>query len=291
MSRFQVWADEHRRRVESSICSFMESVVPENSRFGDAVLYAMATEGKRVRPLLSYAAAEAIGVSVEVADYPAAAVELIHTYSLIHDDLPAMDDDDFRRGQPTVHKVFDEATAILVGDALLTHGFQLLGDSDVDPELKAFWVSKLARCAGVPGMVLGQATDLEGQLRVLSLSELEVMHRRKTGALIEASLAMVARVVGDVDIERSLERFARHIGLAFQIRDDLLDVESSTTTIGKPVGSDFNNNKSTFVSLLGVDASKRRLQAELEQAHSVLDTLENNSLLGGLTDFIASRQY
>ncbi len=291
MSRFQVWADEHRRRVESSICSFMESVVPENSRFGDAVLYAMATEGKRVRPLLSYAAAEAIGVSVEVADYPAAAVELIHTYSLIHDDLPAMDDDDFRRGQPTVHKVFDEATAILVGDALLTHGFQLLGDSDVDPELKAFWVSKLARCAGVTGMVLGQATDLEGQLRALSLSELEVMHQRKTGALIEASLAMVARVVRDVDVERSLERFARHIGLAFQIRDDLLDVESSTTIIGKPVGSDFNNNKSTFVSLLGVDASKRRLQAELEQAHSVLDTLENNSLLRGLTDFIASRQY
>ena len=140
-------------------------------------------------------------------------------------------------------------------------------------------------------MVLGQAIDLEGQLRALSLSELEVMHQRKTGALIEASLAMVARVVRDVDVERSLERFARHIGLAFQIRDDLLDVESSTTIIGKPVGSDFNKNKSTFVSLLGVDASKQRLQAELEQAHSVLDTLENNSLLRGLTDFIASRQY
>ena len=135
MSQFQDWAEERKARVEGVMCSFMERCVPENNRFGNAMSYALHTEGKRIRPLLSYAAAEAIGVSPETADYPAAAVELVHSYSLVHDDLPAMDDDDLRRGQPTVHKMFDEATAILVGDALLSHGFHLIADADVDAEL------------------------------------------------------------------------------------------------------------------------------------------------------------
>ena len=291
MSQFQVWAKERGARVERFMCSFMETVVSGNTRFEDALRYAINSKGKKIRPMLTYAAAEAIGVGLEIADYPAAAVELVHTYSLVHDDLPAMDDDDLRRGQPTVHKVFDEATAILVGDALLAQSFHLLGGADVDAEVKAFWVRKLARSAGASGMILGQATDLEGQSRVLSLSELEAMHQQKTGALIDASLTMVAGVVGDEDIERSLERFARHIGLAFQIRDDILDAESSTTILGKPAGSDILNNKSTFVSLLGLDASRQRLQAELEQAYSVLDVLENTSLLRRLADFIVSRQY
>ena len=291
MLEFQGWVNEHRTRVEHSICSFIDLVVPKNSRLGDAIRHATNTQGKRVRPMLCYAAAEAIGVSAEIADYPAVAVELVHTYSLVHDDLPAMDDDDLRRGQPTVHMVFDEATAILAGDALLTHAFHFLGEANVDGELKAFWVSKLARCAGASGMVHGQATDLEGQSRELSLSELEVMHQQKTGALIEASLTMVSRVVGDAGVNSLLERFARHVGLAFQIQDDILDAESKTSTLGKPVGSDVANNKSTFVSLLGVEASKRHLQTEFEHAHSVLDKLDNASALRGLTDFIVRRRY
>ena len=271
--------------------SFVDRCVPGNSRFVDAVRYALQTEGKRIRPLLAYATAEAIDVTIDIADYPAAAVELVHTYSLVHDDLPAMDDDDLRRGQPTVHKAFDEATAILVGDTLLTHSFQLLADADVDAELKALWVSSLAKSAGASGMVQGQATDLEGEVRELSLAELEAMHQRKTGALIEASLTMIARVVGDAGIEKSLAEFAGHIGLAFQVRDDILDVESSTLTLGKPSGSDASSNKSTFVSLLGIEASRRRLQTELEKAHAVLDKLNTAGALRWLTDYIVNRKY
>ena len=291
MSQFQDWAQDHKIRVERVMCSFMDRCVPENSRFANAVRYAVQTEGKRIRPLLAYATAEAIDVTIDIADYPAAAVELVHTYSLVHDDLPAMDDDDLRRGQPTVHKAFDEATAILVGDALLTHSFQLLADADVDAELKALWVSSLAKSAGASGMVQGQATDLEGEVRELSLAELEAMHQRKTGALIEASLTMIARVVGDAGIEKSLAEFAGHIGLAFQVRDDILDVESSTLTLGKPSGSDASSNKSTFVSLLGIEASRRRLQTELEKAHAVLDKLNTAGALRWLTDYIVNRKY
>ncbi len=291
MTRFQDWAVVHRDRVERQISAFMERKIVPDTRFAEAVRYAVRSAGKRIRPLLSYATARAIDVSPSVADFPAASVELVHTYSLIHDDLPAMDDDDLRRGQPTLHRAFDEATAVLVGDALLTQSFELLTEADVDPRVKVDWVRCLAESAGVGGMVQGQAVDLEGESRPLALDELEAMHQRKTGALIGASMLLVARVTGDAEVEQRLSDFGRHIGLAFQIRDDILDVEGSTELLGKPSGSDVSSNKSTFVSLLGVEASRQRLQRELEQAQSSLDNLVNADALRWLADYIVSRSY
>ncbi len=243
----------------------------QDDRLGEAIRYALSTEGKRIRPLLAYATADLLGVSHEVADYPAAAIELVHTYSLVHDDLPAMDDDDLRRGRPTVHKAYDEAAGILVGDALLTYAFELLASANVDPSIGLKWVQQLADAAGARGMIAGQATDLEGESRALTLDELETMHRKKSGALIETSLAMVAATTGDEAALTTLKSFGHHIGLAFQVRDDVLDIESTTETLGKPQGSDRENNKSTFVSLLGLDDAKARMQAEHDSAMAALD--------------------
>ena len=289
MTRFQDWRDLHKLRVEQVMNDFVDRQITQDGRFSDAVRYAVQSDGKRIRPLLAYAAAEAAGVNLSVADYPAVAIELVHTYSLIHDDLPAMDDDDLRRGQPTLHRAFDEGMAILVGDALLTQGLHFLTEAPVEANLRIDWVKHLAGAAGMSGMVQGQATDLEGSKRLLALDELEVMHRRKTGALIEASLTMVANSVNDANLIEQLRLFADHIGLAFQIRDDILDVEGSTDALGKPSGSDITNKKSTFVSLLGLEESKRRLLMELDQAHSALDAIKTASRLRSLADYIVNR--
>ena len=289
---FSERAGKLKARIEKVMRAFMDQRVQGDSLLAQAVRYAVKTDGKRIRPLLSYATAELLDVPFSTADYPAAAIELIHTYSLVHDDLPAMDDDDLRRGQPTVHKAFDEATAILVGDALLTHSFELLATAPVEPRLVVDWIQQLTGHSGATGMVQGQSTDLEGELRPLSLAELETMHRKKSGALIEASLTMVARASGDESAETRLTEFGHHIGLAFQIRDDILDVEASTEKLGKPKGSDTDKNKSTFVSLLGVDESKRRMQAELETANTTLDKFSHKAdPLRWIAHYIVAREY
>jgi geranylgeranyl pyrophosphate synthase len=219
---------------------------------------------------LSYATAELVQVPLALADYPAAAIELIHTYSLVHDDLPAMDDDDLRRGKPTVHRAFDEATAILVGDALLTYAFELLATADAEPSLVTGWVKTLASSAGARGMIEGQSTDIAGESASLPLVSLKKMHRQKSGALISASLTMVASAKSNEEFMTKLVSFGHHIGLAFQIRDDILDVESTTEKLGKPQGSDEASDKSTFVSLLGLNEAHAQMHHELEEADAVL---------------------
>jgi geranylgeranyl pyrophosphate synthase len=270
VSQFSERVPDLKERVEDLILSFAGSRCDGEGKFAEAMSYAANTEGKRIRPLLVYASAELLSVREEVADYPAAAIELIHTYSLVHDDLPAMDNDDLRRGEPTVHKAFDEATAILVGDALLTHAFELLADAPIEPEVLRQWLRLIAGAAGASGMILGQSIDLEGETRALTMEELEVMHRKKTGALIEASLRVLPVMNNDDDSDLALTRFGRHMGLAFQIKDDLLDVESSTEVLGKPQGSDAAANKTTFVSLLGVEEARRRMNAEYAAALAAL---------------------
>jgi farnesyl diphosphate synthase len=219
--------------------------------------YAVLSEGKRVRPTLAYAAAKAIGLPAERVDAGAAAVELIHAYSLIHDDLPAMDDDDLRRGRPSCHKAFDEATAILAGDALQTLAFGVLADDksqDSSDGARVQMIAALARAAGSIGMAGGQALDLESEGRELDLVMLENIHIHKTGALIRASVQMAALADPGLDPDQAaaLDHYAKCIGLAFQIQDDLLDVEGDTDVIGKKSGADAAHDKATYPSLMGI---------------------------------------
>lgn len=289
---FKAKVPEYRARVETKMAAFMSDCVAPGTRLEEAVRYAVGTEGKRIRPLLAYATAELLEFDPAITDYPAAAVELIHTYSLVHDDLPAMDDDDLRRGRPTVHCAFDEATGVLVGDALLTHGFEMLATAPVDDRVISAWVRQLAGKAGAAGMIQGQSTDHEGETRAMVLEELETMHRRKTGGLIEVSMTMVASAANAATVEQQLAAFAHHLGLAFQIRDDILDVEGSTEKLGKPSGSDLELNKSTFVSLLGIDAARRRMQQEYDAAVAVLAEFGPGAAgLEWLASYIVNRDY
>lgn len=286
---FSKRVDSYRHRVEKLMDEFVASRT-QDDRLGDAIRYAVASEGKRIRPLLSYATAEMLAVPIAVADYPAAAIELIHTYSLVHDDLPAMDDDDLRRGRPTVHKKFDEATGVLVGDALLTYAFELLSNAQVDSALIVDWIRQLSVAAGAQGMVAGQATDLAGEKTTHSIETLEQMHRQKSGALIEACLSMVTSVAKPS--ADPLVGFGHHIGLAFQIKDDILDVEATTEQLGKPQGSDLANNKSTFVSLLGLDLAKQKMQQEQDAARACLQSYGAEAEgLKWIADYIVGRSF
>ncbi|MGG3450125.1 polyprenyl synthetase family protein [Domibacillus aminovorans] len=240
-----------------------------------SMAYSLKAGGKRIRPMLLLAVLETYGQKAEKGLDAACALEMIHTYSLIHDDLPAMDDDALRRGQPTNHKVFGEATAILAGDALLTYAFELIASSTVQsPEHSIKLIQMLASAAGPEGMVGGQMADMEGERRVLSLSELEYIHLHKTGRLLAFSV-MAGALIGGADERETalLEKYARHIGLAFQIRDDILDVEGTEEEIGKPVGSDESNEKSTYPSLLSLTGAKEKLAEELKGAYDALASL------------------
>ena len=248
-------------RVDAALDSLFDAPRSELARLYQAMRYSVAGGGKRVRPLLVYAACEALDGDLDRADGAACAVELIHAYSLVHDDLPAMDDDDLRRGQPTTHIAFDEACAILAGDGLQSLAFEALADprrNPTDANLRLSMVLGLARAAGPAGMVGGQAIDLGSVGQQLDQAALEVMHRHKTGALIEASVQLGALASGLADEAalRSLQHYARDIGLAFQVQDDILDVESDTETLGKTQGKDQANHKPTYPALLGLDAAK-----------------------------------
>ncbi|WP_347507441.1 (2E,6E)-farnesyl diphosphate synthase [Pseudomonas anguilliseptica] len=250
-----------QRRVDAALENLLSSPRPELERLYAAMRYSLFNGGKRVRPLLAYAACEALGGEPERANAAACAVELIHAYSLVHDDLPAMDDDDLRRGQPTTHIAFDEACAILAGDGLQSLAFEVLSDATHNPhdaELRLAMLSTLARAAGPAGMVGGQAIDLGSVGQTLDQNALEIMHRHKTGALIEASVQLGALASGKADDHalKALHTYARAVGLAFQVQDDILDVESDTTTLGKTQGKDQANDKPTYPALLGLDAAK-----------------------------------
>ncbi|WP_223472549.1 MULTISPECIES: (2E,6E)-farnesyl diphosphate synthase [unclassified Pseudomonas] len=262
-------------RVNAALETLFSAPSPELARLYEAMRYSVMNGGKRVRPLLAYAACEALGGQAEQANGAACAVELIHAYSLVHDDLPAMDDDDLRRGQPTTHKQFDEACAILAGDGLQSLAFTALLDpalSDCPAQVRLDMVSALALAAGPAGMVGGQAIDLGSVGLKLDQSALEYMHRHKTGALIEASVRLGALASGRATPEQlqALQTYARAIGLAFQVQDDILDVESDTQTLGKRQGADIARDKPTYPALLGLDAAKAYARELRDQALAAL---------------------
>ncbi|MEO9335268.1 polyprenyl synthetase family protein [Ectopseudomonas guguanensis] len=262
-------------RVDAALEPLFQAPRAELQHLYDAMRYSVMNGGKRVRPLLVYAACEALDGDLERADGAACAVELIHAYSLVHDDLPAMDDDDLRRGQPTTHKAFDEASAILAGDALQSLAFGVLADRRRNPqqaETRLQMIELLSQAAGPAGMVGGQAIDLGSVGLQLDQQALEIMHRHKTGALIEASVALGALASGSTDelARKALLQYARAIGLAFQVQDDILDVESDTATLGKTQGKDEANEKPTYPALLGLDAAKDYALELRDQALHVL---------------------
>lgn len=260
----------------------------------DAINYSLGAGGKRLRPQLAWAACQALGGDPRLADRPALAVEMIHCYSLIHDDLPAMDDDDIRRGQPACHIAYGEAGAILAGDALNTLAFQVLADPELPlmpiPSL-AHAVTVLARCAGGQGMVDGQSLDLLAEGGQMDLSDLEQIHARKTGAMIRASVELGA-LAGQADPMQMthLIAFAETLGLAFQVQDDVLDVTGSTETLGKPSGSDKAQDKQTFVDLLGLEGCQDFVDELLARARGCLETLPNPHHLLAIVDKLTARQ-
>lgn len=259
-----------------------------------AMRYSVLGGGKRIRPLLVYAAGAALGLPPDRLDGPAAAVELIHVYSLIHDDLPAMDDDDLRRGKPTCHKAHGEAMAILAGDAIQALAFYILAHDpamQASPDMRLSMIETLALAAGSRGMAGGQAIDLSAVGRQLDIAELENMHVHKTGALIRASVLMGAQGAQPAKSRlEQLDRFAKLIGLAFQIQDDILDVEGDTETIGKTRGADAALNKPTYPSLIGLDASKQQSAQLCEEAlASIADFDARADLLRGIAEFIVRR--
>jgi farnesyl diphosphate synthase len=287
---------DYQSRVETALDSWLPAATTEPRALHEAMRYAILGAGKRIRPILVYASGEAFGVPAPALDAPAAAVEMIHGYSLIHDDLPAMDDDDLRRGRPTCHKAFDEATAILAGDALQALAFHVLAHDTripVGAEHRVRMIDTLAIASGSLGMAGGQAIDLAAVGRDLDLAALENMHHHKTGALIRASVELGALCGGDLDDRRleSLSVYARCIGLAFQIQDDILDIESDTETLGKPQGSDLAHNKPTYPRLLGLDGAKAAARRKHAEA---LDAIRDfDSRAGGLrwvADYIVSRR-
>ena len=250
-----------RSRVDATLERSLPAVDTSPARLHAAMRHAVLDGGKRIRPLLVYATGTAFGTDETLLDAPAAAVELIHAYSLAHDDLPAMDDDALRRGKPTVHVAFDEATAILAGDALQSLAFELLAAASVSPDIRVAALRELAGAAGVRGMCGGQALDLDATGQTLpDAAALQRLHALKTGALLRAAVRMGACFAGvDADAASRLDDFANALGLAFQIRDDLLDVESDSATLGKTAGKDKAQAKATFPALLGIEGSRRRL--------------------------------
>lgn len=271
-------------------------LAPGLGDFEPAVRYALEASGKRIRPCLLYAAARAAGTGPELdsaLDHPACALELIHTYSLIHDDLPAMDDDDLRRGRPTLHRAFDEATAILVGDGLQARAFELLADAPgFSAAQKIEMIKVLAQAAGLGGMVGGQFVDIASTGRALHLDDLQDMHALKTGALIRAALSLGAIAADASTSQRAaLESYGEHIGLAFQVVDDILDVEGSTATLGKTGGKDAAANKTTYVSLLGLAGARETAEHLLDGALEALEDFgEPAEMLRGLARLVVNRK-
>lgn len=280
--------------MESVLAQFLPAsdIVPQ--RLHAAMRYAVLGGGKRVRPLLVFAAGELAGAAKPALDIAAAAVELIHVYSLVHDDLPCMDDDVLRRGKPTVHVEFDEATALLVGDGLQSLAFQLLADKAfVDPQKQLSMVQHLALAAGSRGMAGGQALDLAAVGQTLSLPELELMHIHKTGALIRVAVLM-GTLCGKLSAAHTahLDHFAKCIGLAYQVVDDVLDAEASTATLGKTAGKDAEQNKPTYVSVLGLAEAKSLAQTLREDAVTALENLGPAAgRLRALADLIVLREF
>jgi geranylgeranyl pyrophosphate synthase len=287
----------YQARIERVLDRCLELPDSGTARLREGMRYSVLGGGKRLRPTLVYTSGESLGVPLEQLDAPAAAVELIHVYSLVHDDLPAMDNDDLRRGRPTCHRAFDEATAILVGDALQALAFSVIADDadhGVPPAARLEMIRVLARAIGTGGMAGGQAIDLAAVGRTLNVTELEHMHRLKTGALIEASVLLGAIASPSEDeIKRSaLRKFAAEIGLAFQIQDDILDVEGTVASLGKTPGADAAKQKPTYPSITSLEIARTRARELRDHAVQVLAPLgEQGAPLAELAHFVVSRAH
>jgi geranylgeranyl pyrophosphate synthase len=287
---------EYQTRVHAVLDAALPSAELVPQRLHAAQRYAVLGGGKRLRPLLVYCTGEALGIDPVALDAPAAAVELIHTYSLVHDDLPAMDDDDLRRGRPTTHRAFDEATAILAGDALQVLAFSLLARDrapGVSSEARLKMIQILAHASGTLGMAGGQAIDLAAVGRRLNLNELEAMHSLKTGALIRASVLLGAACAPDLPAGawQALDGYAQDIGLAFQIQDDILDVEGNVEDLGKAIGADAARDKPTYTSVMGLAAAKQRAQELRQRACERLSVLEARAqVLTWLASYVIERR-
>lgn len=286
-----------QERVEKALELRLPASTILPQRLHDAMRYSTLDGGKRMRPMLTYSAGMALGIAPEVLDGPACAVEMIHVYSLIHDDLPAMDDDDLRRGKATSHVAYDEATAILAGDALQALAFQTLANDqsmNASAESRIQMISALTKASGSQGMVGGQAIDLESVGKKLSLPELENMHIHKTGALIRVAVQLATLSKPDLDsaIASKLDHYAKCIGLSFQVKDDILDEESDTATLGKTQGKDQDNDKPTYPALLGLAGAKKKAQDLHEQAvESLAGFGAEADLLRDLSLYIIQRDH
>ena len=296
MTDFQAWMAERQARVEAALAAALPAAVHAPQRLHDAMRYAVLGGGKRVRPLLAFAAGELAQADPARVTQAAIAVEMIHAYSLVHDDMPAMDNDVLRRGKPTVHVEFDEATALLVGDALQSQAFEVLAQPGLvdDAATQVRMLNLLAVASGSRGMAGGQAIDLASVGKPLELPELEFMHILKTGALIRASVnlgVLCGKPISDAAM-KNLDHYAKCVGLAFQVVDDVLDSEASTATLGKTAGKDAASNKPTYVSLLGL-AEARQLAGELRaDAHAALAGFgEEAARLRQLADYIVLRDF
>jgi geranylgeranyl pyrophosphate synthase len=283
----------YQQRIEQQLAErLVSTAAPSSARLLDAMRYATLGGGKRLRALLVYATGQSLGVADDQLDAAACAVELIHAYSLVHDDMPAMDDDDLRRGRPTCHIAYDEATALLVGDALQTLAFEILTDNPLQATQQVQLVQTLAKAAGAFGMAGGQAIDLESVGASLSLEQLQAMHQLKTGALIRASVLMGALCQPQVDSQTlgHLDQFADNIGLAFQVQDDVLDVITDTETLGKTQGADIARNKPTYPALLGLEQAQLKAQQLITAAMEQLTALPNpTEQLAELAQFVINR--
>lgn len=289
---YQKRLSEDQALVEHSLHAYFADREPMSNLY-DAMLYSLLAGGKRVRPVLTLEVCRMCGGDPVAAIPFACAVEMIHTYSLVHDDLPCMDNDDLRRGKPTNHKVYGEATAILAGDGLLTAAFEIAleGSTGLPPQRVVEATACLGRAAGARGMVGGQVLDMAAEGRAVTRWDVEQLQKLKTGALLSAAAEMGCIVAGGgEEARRAVRRYARKLGLAFQIRDDMLDVEGDQVTLGKPIGSDQANEKTTFVSLMGIDECRKMVRSLTDEAMEALTGFENAGFLNWLAEELAGRE-
>ncbi|BBE09159.1 geranyltranstransferase [Mycoavidus cysteinexigens] len=288
---FAIWRQAILARTEQALETYLPAVTEPPSQLHQAMRYALLGHGKRIRPLLCHAAGLITGAPSSVLDVAAAALEMVHAYSLVHDDLPAMDNDDLRHGKPAVHIKYGEATALLVGDALQTQAFITLTQSPLELVQQAILVRELAAASGSQGMAGGQMIDLQSVGGELSLAALETMHRMKTGALLSAAVRMGALCGQNADAyKKALDDYAAAIGLAFQVVDDILDVSANSATLGKTAGKDSQNGKPTYVSVLGLEASQRLVKQLHQQAQAALAPLGKQAdWLAHLADLVIER--
>ena len=289
------WMSSHQQRISLALQQRLPNQnVIAAARLSEAMHYATLNGGKRLRAMLVYATGEAFNANPDALDSAACAVEMIHAYSLVHDDMPMMDDDDLRRGKPTCHKAYDEATALLVGDALQSLAFECLTENDLPADQQITMVKCLAQASGVMGMAGGQAIDLASVGKQLNQTDLEAMHLLKTGALIQASVLLGAycgKNYSSMDL-KYLNNYAAAIGLAFQVQDDVLDVIADTATLGKQQGADIARNKPTYPALMGLEAAQQKAQMLVKEALTALNNLGNECLaLRALATFVVQRTF